>query len=193
MDFKKEVQRRLQTLNDPAWRAGVVAELQRGGQTFTDPKLRKRLVADAKLGWPIVGGAAVVLIGVGVLLGLGLAHSGSKITGAPVAAEATATTSAAAKSGPVVLSGPGLGKTSPFHLSGNYRVEYNVVNACSYFGSVKRVDGKPYLSGLNLVVAAQPAQGAKQLSNVAATDYYFDMIAGASTGCVWYVTFKPAA
>jgi hypothetical protein len=193
MDFKQEVQRRLQTLNDPAWRAGVKAELQRGGATFTDPKLRKRLIADAKMGWPIVGAAAVVLVGVGVLLGLGLGHSNSRMSGTPVAATATATSSAATKSGPVELSGPGLGKTSPFHLSGNYRVEYNVVNSCSYFGSLKRVDGKAYLSGLNLVAAAQPGQGAKQLSNVPAADYYFDMIAGASTGCVWYVTFKPAA
>ncbi len=193
MDFKKEVQRRLQTLNDPAWRAGVLAELQGASQKFTDPKLRKRLIADAKLGWPIVGGAAVVLIGFGVLLGLGLAHSGGNKSGAPVAAAATATSSAAAKSGPVELAGPGLGKTNPFHMSGNYRVEYNVVNACSYYGSLKRVDGQPYLSGLNLVVAAQPAQGAKQLSNVPAADYYFDMIAGAATGCTWYVTFRPAA
>ena len=188
MDFKQEVQRRLQTVNDPAWRAGVAAELQRGRQTFTDPKLRKRLVADAKLGWPIIGAAAVVLLGVGVLLGLGLGHSGSQMSGSPAAA----TTAANAKPVPVVLSGPGLSKTAPFHLSGNYRVEYNVVNACSYFGSVKRVDGKAYLGGLNLVVAAQPAQGAKQLSNVPAADYYFDMIAGASTGCTWYVTFRPA-
>jgi hypothetical protein len=189
MDFQKELQRRLQTLKDPAWRAGLMAEMEQASQKFTDPKLRKRLVADAKLGWPIVGGAAVVLIGLGVLLGLGLAHSGSKVSGTPVSA--TATTASAAK--PVILSGPGLLKTNAFHLSGNYRVEYNVVNACSYFGSVKRVDGKAYLSGLNLVAAAQPGQGAKQLSNVPAADYYFDMIAGASSGCVWYVTFKPAA
>jgi hypothetical protein len=191
MDFQKELQRRLQTFKDPAWRAGVMTEVELARQKFTDPKLRKRLVADAKLGWPIVGGAAVVLIGLGVLLGLGLAHSGTSKSGPPVAA--TATTTADTKPVPVVLSGPGLLKTSPFHLSGNYRVEYNVVNACSYFGSVKRVDGKAYLSGLNLVAAAQPSQGAKQLSNVPSADYYFDMIAGASTGCVWYVTFKPAA
>jgi hypothetical protein len=192
MDFQKELQRRLQTLKDPAWRAGLVAEMEQASQKFTDPKLRKRLVADAKLGWPLVGGAAVVLIGLGVLLGLGLAHSGgSKVSGAPVSATATAT--ANAKPVAVVLSGPGLLKTNPFHLTGNYRVEYNVVNACSYFGSVKRVDGKAYLSGLNLVASAQPSQGAKQLSNVPSADYYFDMIAGASSGCVWYVTFKPTA
>jgi hypothetical protein len=193
MDFKQEVQRRLKTLNDPAWRAGVAAELQRGTQTFADPKLRARLIADARMGWPIVGAAAVVLVGVGVLLGLGLGHSNTRVSGAPVAAATATTTAADAKPVPVVLSGPGLSKTAPFHLSGSYRVEYNVVNACSYFGSVKRVDGKAYLGGLNVVAAAQPAQGAKQLSNVPAADYYFDMIAGASTGCVWYVTFKPAA
>jgi hypothetical protein len=192
MDFQKELQRRLQSLKDPAWRAGLMAEMEQASQKLTDPKLRKRLVADAKLGWPIVGGAAVVLIGLGVLLGLGLAHSGgSRVNGTPVSA--TATTTANAKPVPVILSGPGLLKTNAFHLSGNYRVEYNVVNACSYFGSVKRVDGKAYLSGLNLVAAAQPGQGAKQLSNVPSADYYFDMIAGASSGCVWYVTFKPAA
>jgi len=190
MDFQKELQRRLQTLKDPAWRAGLMTEMEQASQKFTDPKLRKRLVADAKLGWPIVGGAAVVLIGLGVLLGLGLAHSGSRVNGTPVSA--TATTTANAKPVPVILSGPGLLKTNAFHLTGNYRVEYNVVNACSYFGSVKRVDGKAYLSGLNLVAAAQPGQGAKQLTNVPSADYYFDMIAGASTGCVWYVTFKPA-
>ena len=191
MDFQKELQRRLQTLKDPAWRAGLMTEMEQASQKFADPKLRKRLVADAKLGWPIVGGAAVVLIGLGVLLGLGLAHSGSRVNGTP--ASATATTTANAKPVPVILSGPGLLKTNAFHLTGNYRVEYNVVNACSYFGSVKRVDGKAYLSGLNLVAAAQPGQGAKQLTNVPSADYYFDMIAGASTGCVWYVTFKPAA
>ncbi len=191
MDFQKELQRRLQTLKDPAWRAGLMAEMEQATQKFTDPKLRKRLVADAKLGWPIVGGAAVVVLGLGVLLGLGLAHSGGSKSGAPVSA--TATTAADAKPVPVILSGPGLLKTNPFHLSGNYRVEYNVVNACSYFGSVKRVDGKAYLSGLNLVAAAQPGQGAKQLTNVPSADYYFDMIAGASTGCTWYVTFKPAS
>jgi len=190
MDIQKELQRRLQTLKDPAWRAGLMAEIEQASQKFADPKLRKRLVADAKLGWPLVGGAAVVLIGLGVLLGLGLGHSGSRTSGAPVAAVATATPG---KPVPVILSGPGLLKTNSFHLSGNYRVEYNVVNACSYFGSVKRVDGKAYLSGLNLVAAAQPGQGAKQLTNVPSADYYFDMIAGASTGCVWYVTFKPAA
>ena len=188
MDFQKEVQRRLQTLTDPAWRAGLTAELQQASQKFTDPKLRKRLVADAKLGWPLVGGAAVVLIGFGVLLGLGLAHSGGSKSGAPMAAAATTV-----KPVKVELSGPGLGKTHPFQMSGNYRVEYNVVNACSYYGSLKRVDGKAYLSGLNLVAASQPGQGAKQLSNVPATDYYFDMIAGAATGCTWYVTFRPAA
>jgi len=191
MDFQKELQRRLQTLKDPAWRAGLMAEMEQASQKLTDPKLRKRLVADAKLGWPIVGGAAVVILGLGVLLGLGLAHSGSRVNGTPVSA--TATTTANAKPVPVILSGPGLLKTNAFHLSGNYRVEYNVVNACSYFGSVKRVDGKAYLIGLNLVAAAQPGQGAKQLSNVPSADYYFDMIAGASSGCVWYVTFKPAA
>ena len=191
MDFQKELQRRLQTLKDPAWRAGLMAEMEQASQKFADPKLRKRLVADAKLGWPIVGGAAVIILGLGVLLGLGLAHSGSRVNGTP--ASATTTTAANAKPVPVILSGPGLLKTNAFHLTGNYRVEYNVVNACSYFGSVKRVDGKAYLSGLNLVAAAQPGQGAKQLSNVPAADYYFDMIAGASSGCVWYVTFKPAA
>jgi hypothetical protein len=192
MDFQKELQRRLQTLTDPAWRAGLMVELGKVRQKFTDPKLRARLIADARLGWPIVGGAAVVILGLGVLLGLGLGHSGSsKVSGAPVSA--TATTASAAKPVPVVLSGPGLLKTNPFHLFGNYRVEYNVVNACSYFGSVKRVDGKAYLGGLNLVAAAQPGQGAKQLSNVPSADYYFDMIAGASSGCVWYVTFKPTA
>lgn len=191
MDFQKVLQRIRQTLTDPAWRAGLMVELGKVRQKFTDPKLRTRLIADAKLGWPIVGGAAVVLIGLGVLLGLGLAHSGSGVTGAPVSA--TGTTTANAKPVPVILSGPGLLKTNSFHLSGNYRVEYNVVNACSYFGSVKRVDGKAYLSGLNLVAAAQPGQGAKQLTNVPSADYYFDMIAGSSTGCVWYVSFKPAA
>jgi len=191
MDFQKELQRRLQTLKDPAWRAGLMTEMEQASQKFADPKLRKRLAADAKLGWPLVGGAAVVLIGLGVLLGLGLAHSGSRVNGTP--ASTTATTTANAKPVPVILSGPGLLKTNAFHLTGNYRVEYNVVNACSYFGSVKRVDGKAYLSGLNLVAAAQPGQGAKQLTNVPSADYYFDMIAGASSGCVWYVTFKPAA
>jgi hypothetical protein len=153
----------------------------------------KRIGADPKMATRLLAGVGVLLIVLILLVGLDL---GARMTAAKTSSKTAAPTATAVGTGittPIELSGPGLSKTAPFHLAGNLRVEFNVVNACAYYGNLKRVDGTAYVEGIDLVTATQPAQGAKQLHKVPAGEYYFEMIAGAATGCVWYVTLRPAA
>lgn len=189
MRLLQELDKALGKLLDPRVRARVLADLQPTIKNLTDPALRKRVVTDPKLGVPVIGGIAVVLLGLGFLGGMQVGHSAPSASIQP-SASATALPTISA---PIELSGPGLGKTAPFHLSGNVKVEYNVVSACSYYGNIKRVDGAAYVDGIDVVSATQPKQGAAQLRNVPAGEYYLEMITGAPKGCVWYVTFRASA
>jgi hypothetical protein len=189
-------------LTDPKYASQTLAELKvRGAKVLSDVRTKgapmladfeNRIGKDPKMATRMLAGVGVLLIVLIILVGLDL---GARMTAKTVSriTTPTATPTAPGISGPIELSGPGLGKTAPFYLTGNVRMEYNVVNKCAYYGNLKRVDGAAYVEGIDMVTATAPAQGAKQLRKVPAGQYYFEMIAGAATGCVWYVTFRPAA
>jgi hypothetical protein len=175
----------MNSFTDPELRKRLLKDSQVGIRMLTD--FKTRLLADPKLSTRLLGSVAVLLVVLIVLVMVDIASHGAAAKQQVKAATPTPATSPAQ----IELWAYGQSKTAPFHLSGNYRVEFNMVTACSYYGSIKRVDGRAYLDGIDVVTVTKPGPGAVAMHHVPAADYYLEMIT--PTGCLWYVTLRTAA
>ncbi len=109
----------------------------------------------------------------------------------PGTTAALTTTPTATSAAPVTISGHGISKSKPFHLSGNYAVTWTAQassrSGCFNGATLKRVDGTFMYETLDndIFNDSQKHSGSTNLYNLDDADYYID----ASSGCEWSYTF----
>jgi hypothetical protein len=119
--------------------------------------------------------------------------STSAATARPATSQPVAATAAPPARTPVTVTGSGISKSKPFHLEGNYAVDWTATPAssggCFHGASLERADGTSLFESLaNAILKdAEPKTGSTNLYNLDAADYYVN----ASSGCEWSFTFKP--
>ena len=93
----------------------------------------------------------------------------------------------------VTVKGSGISSSKPFHLAGNYLVNWIATPKSSYGcyhgASLKRTDGTFMFEtiGNEVLNSGKSSKGETNLYNLDDADYYID----ASSGCKWVYTFTP--
>jgi hypothetical protein len=93
----------------------------------------------------------------------------------------------------VTISGTGIQKSAPFHLTGSYSVSWSAQAAtdigCAHAAFLARTDGTSTLEMLvnQMISDAQPHSGSTNVYNLADAQYYIN----GTSGCTWSFTFTP--
>lgn len=89
----------------------------------------------------------------------------------------------------VTISGPGSQNSDPFVLEGGaYRVTYNFSGDCEY-GAFLEPTNSDVGTNETIATGSGPLQGETNLFDVAPTEYFIRLIANASQGCPYTITF----